>query len=75
MLAHLIALPAAQKRRLAPDFPKAILNTVRVPQRDPLPIPHPPFTAFARRYVLGLLTRRAFEKIPLEAEVTRLLNS
>lgn len=118
------ALPTAQKRRLAPYFPEAILNTVRVHQRDPLPIPHPPFTslvrklglsypdlsltaaitfgdlivtrepmsisllfhelvhvvqyrqlgisAFARHYVQGLLTHRAYEKIPLEAHAFHL---
>lgn len=118
------AIPNAQKRHLAPYFPEAILNAVRVHQRDPLPIPHPPFTnlvrkiglsypdlsltaaitfgdlivtrqpmsitllfhelvhvvqyrqlgipAFARHYVQGLLTHRAYEKIPLEAHAFHL---
>ena len=118
------ALPSAQKQRLAPYFPEAILNAVRVHERDPLPIPHPPLTglvrklgftypdlsltaaitfgdlivtqapmsisllfhelvhvvqyrqlgipAFARHYVQGLLTHRAYERIPLEAHAFHL---
>lgn len=104
---------------MAPYFQAELLDQVRIAQRDPLPIPNPPFTrliqqlgfdypdlsltaattfghliatrapmsksllfhelvhvvqyrqlgvaAFARHYVHGILTYRAYEKIPLEA--------
>lgn len=119
-----VAIPSAQKRRLASYFPEAILNAVRVHEGDPLPVPQPPLTglvrklgltypdlsltaaitfgdlivtrapmslsllfhelvhvvqyrqlgipAFARRYVQGLLTHRAYERIPLEAQAFQL---
>ena len=109
---------------MTPYFSAELLSEVRVIERDPLPIPNPPFTrliqrlgfdypdlsltaaitfgnliatrapmspsllfhelvhvvqysqlgipAFARHYVHGLLTHRAYERIPLEAHAFHL---
>lgn len=118
---HQTATPLStrEKTAMAPYFHAELLDQVRIAQRDPLPIPNPPFTrliqqlgfdypdlsltaaitfghliatrspmshsllfhelvhvvqyrqlgvaAFARQYVQGILTHRAYEKIPLEA--------
>lgn len=44
-----LPLPSAVRPRLLPYFPDEVLDRVRVYYADPLPIPDPPFAAFAER--------------------------